>query len=83
LLRFLRARKFDWEKTKLMFDNFIKWRVDNDVDNVLLVRINEILMIFFSRSILKKHQMFKGITLTDIIKLTKKADQSILREMAS
>jgi len=36
LLRFLRARKFDWEKTKLMFDNFIKWRVDNDVDNVLL-----------------------------------------------
>lgn len=35
LLRFLRARKFDLDKTKLMFDTFLKWRAENDVDNVL------------------------------------------------
>ena len=35
LLRFLRARKFDMDKTKLMFHNFVQWRVDNDVDNVI------------------------------------------------
>jgi len=35
LLRFLRARKFDMEKTKLMFNNFIDWRRENDVDNVI------------------------------------------------
>ena len=26
LLRFLRARKFDQEKTRLMFNNFLAWR---------------------------------------------------------
>lgn len=35
LLRFLRARKFDWEKTLLMFENFLKWRKENDVDNII------------------------------------------------
>lgn len=37
LLRFLRARKFDMDKTKLMFNNFIEWRKENDVDNILEV----------------------------------------------
>lgn len=37
LLRFLRARKFDIDKTKLMFNNFLEWRRDNDVDNILEV----------------------------------------------
>lgn len=37
LLRFLRARKFDMEKTQLMFTNFINWRRENDVDNVITV----------------------------------------------
>jgi CRAL/TRIO, N-terminal domain len=37
LLRFLRARKFDMDKTKLMFHNFVQWRKDNDVDNVIEV----------------------------------------------
>jgi len=39
LLRFLRARKFDMEKTILMFTNFMNWRKENDVDNILDVRI--------------------------------------------
>lgn len=37
LLRFLRARKFDMDKTKLMFNNFIEWRRENDVDNIIEV----------------------------------------------
>ena len=39
-LRFLRARKFDMDKTKLMFNNFIEWRKENDVDNIMEVSIN-------------------------------------------
>ncbi len=35
LLRFLRARKFDMDKTKLMFHNFVDWRRENDVDNII------------------------------------------------
>lgn len=35
LLRFLRARKFDMEKTQLMFKNFIDWRNENGVDNII------------------------------------------------
>ena len=38
LLRFLRARQFDWEKTKLMFTNFLEWRKTMEVDNILNVR---------------------------------------------
>jgi hypothetical protein len=34
LLRFLRARKFDIEKTFLMFSNFLKWREENGVDSI-------------------------------------------------
>jgi len=34
LLKFLRARKFDVNNSFTMFSNFIKWRADNDVDNV-------------------------------------------------
>jgi hypothetical protein len=35
LLRFLRARKFEMDKVKLMWNNFIDWRKENDVDNVI------------------------------------------------
>ena len=35
LLRFLRARKFDMDKTLLMFNTFIEWRKENDVDHIL------------------------------------------------
>lgn len=28
MLRYLRARKFDLDKTKLMFNNFIAWRTE-------------------------------------------------------
>ena len=34
LLRFLRARKFDLPKTKLMFTNFLKWRETEKVDDI-------------------------------------------------
>ncbi len=44
LLRFLRARKFDMEKTILMFTNFMDWRKENDVDNILDVRIAQLLL---------------------------------------
>ena len=34
LLRFLRARKFDLEKTMLMFKNFLEWREKEKVDDI-------------------------------------------------
>ena len=34
LLKFLRARKFDLEKTIKMFRNFLEWRKKEDVDNI-------------------------------------------------
>lgn len=34
LLRFLRARKFDIPKTQAMFNDFIKWRKENEVDQI-------------------------------------------------
>lgn len=34
LLRFLRARKFDIPKTLIMWNNFLKWRIDNKVDAI-------------------------------------------------
>lgn len=34
LLRFLRARKFDLTKTCEMFYAFIKWRQENQVDDI-------------------------------------------------
>jgi len=37
LLRFLRARKFDIEKTKLMFNTFVNWRKENEVDTIIEV----------------------------------------------
>jgi len=36
LLRFCRARNFDMEKVYLMWDNFMKWRKENDMDNILV-----------------------------------------------
>jgi len=49
LLRFLRARKFDIEKTNLMFTNFMKWRTENNVDEIEVKRIlkSSIFIIFF------------------------------------
>jgi len=42
LLRFLRARKFEMDKTILMFNTFMEWRKENDVDNILEVREKQI-----------------------------------------
>lgn len=35
LLRFLRARKFELEKSLTMLENTIKWRAQHDVDTIL------------------------------------------------
>ena len=39
LLRFLRARKFEIEKVYEMWDNFIKWREDNKMDDILVKQL--------------------------------------------
>ena len=44
MLRFLRARKFDMDKTKLMFNNFLTWRKEHDVDNILEVMFRVLLI---------------------------------------
>ena len=36
MLRFLRARKFDLEKSLAMFDEYIKWRKIKQVDKLLV-----------------------------------------------
>jgi hypothetical protein len=42
LLRFCRARKFDYPKVQLMFDNFLKWRADNGVDEIAKMDISKV-----------------------------------------
>ncbi len=37
LLRFLRARKFNLEKTLKMFKNFITWRIEFHTDDILVI----------------------------------------------
>ncbi len=34
LIRFLRARKMDLNKTFDMFNNYIKWRNENNIDDI-------------------------------------------------
>lgn len=36
LLRFCRARDFNFDKVWLMFSNFIKWRKEEEVDDILV-----------------------------------------------
>ena len=38
-LKFCRARKFDLPKVKEMFTNYMKYRTENDLDNILTVSI--------------------------------------------
>jgi hypothetical protein len=50
LLRFLRARKFDIEKSNLMFTDFMKWRTENNVDDIevlLFYDLNKKCLFFF------------------------------------
>jgi len=42
LLRFLRARKFDLEKTLEMWNNFITWRKENNVDNIMNMEFKDV-----------------------------------------
>ena len=41
LLRFLRARKFDLTKTLIMWKNFIKWRQENNIDEIMNMKFPE------------------------------------------
>jgi hypothetical protein len=45
LLRFVRARRADEVKTIKMWDNFIQWRKDNDIDNIKQFDFHEILPV--------------------------------------
>ena len=42
MIRFLKARNYDLDKTKQMWDNFIKWRITNDIDNIQNYEFSEI-----------------------------------------
>ena len=37
LLRFCRARKFDYDKIKLMIEEYMKWKNENDLDGIITV----------------------------------------------
>lgn len=78
LLRFLRARKFDMEKTILMFNNFMEWRKENDVDNILDVRLYCLMYRFsISRNTIKSKQC----TLTSITRPIRRGVQFTLRDL--
>ena len=44
-LRFLRARKFDLKKTLEMFDKYIKWRIEYEVDKIFVITLSILLAI--------------------------------------
>ena len=47
LLRFLRARKFDIEKTNLMFITFLKWRQNNGVEDIEVLNFNFLKILYY------------------------------------
>jgi hypothetical protein len=81
LLRFLRARKFNMDNTKLMFNNFLTWRKENDVDNIMEVSSYSISFIIKTNQYRTLHLMnmtrSRSTTLTTIIRLTEREDLSI------
>lgn len=68
LLRFLRARKFDMEKTKIMFHNFIDWRKENDVDNIIDVSYQLLYSLFWGKVI--QTTSYKDLFPTRTVKIT-------------
>jgi hypothetical protein len=46
LLRFLRARKFDLEKTTIMFQKFLKWRINEKIEKLDFKEILEVKEIY-------------------------------------
>lgn len=42
LVRFLRARKFDMGKSLEMFNKYLSWRAENDVDNISSFQFDEV-----------------------------------------
>lgn len=45
--RFLKARKFDLDKTVHMWSDMLNWRKENGVDSIIQVN-NKLLLYFFS-----------------------------------
>jgi hypothetical protein len=43
ILRWLRARKFDVDKSVEMYENFIKWRMDKNIDSLCLKDVSTVL----------------------------------------
>ena len=48
-LKFCRARKFDLPKVIEMFTNYMKYRTDNDLDNIITVSLRIFFHVFFFR----------------------------------
>lgn len=46
LLRFCRARGFDFEKVRLMFEEMLKWRTEKNVDNVCTLDFPKIQLLW-------------------------------------
>lgn len=53
-LKFCRARKFDLPKVIEMFTNYMKYRTDNDLDNIITVSLLSNFLSFFRVSISHK-----------------------------
>lgn len=67
LLRFLRARKFDFKKTLLMYTNFLNWRIEFGTDEI---QVSVIIYLLFNREPLpfQKETKLEKFTLMGTIK---------------
>jgi hypothetical protein len=81
-LKFCRARKFDLKKVIEMFTNYMKYRTDNDLDNIITV--STIHQSYFNRaSISHKRLSWSSTTQRGTAVYARLADPFILRDLGS